>query len=56
MLADIQRTFAFSVRIDTVVPGASGAVSVQPAYGTFGEFPFTFDPDLTNNTAALTVN
>ncbi|MEU3075359.1 hypothetical protein [Streptomyces laurentii] len=56
VLADTQRTFALSVRIDTVVPGATGAVSVQPAYGTFGEFPFTFDPDLTNNTAALTVN
>ncbi|MDX3850242.1 hypothetical protein [Streptomyces sp. AK02-01A] len=56
VLEDTQRTFAFSVRVDTVVPGATGAVSIHPAFGEFGEYPFGFDPDLTNNTAVLTVN
>ncbi|MEE1791141.1 hypothetical protein PUR28_10230 [Streptomyces sp. BE308] len=56
VLEDTRRTFAFSVRVDTVVPGATGAVSIHPPYGEFGGFPFDFDPDLTNNTAALTVN
>ncbi|MFD5193956.1 hypothetical protein ACFWMU_38745 [Streptomyces sp. NPDC058357] len=56
VLEDTRRTFAFSVRIDTVVPGATGAVSIHPAFGEFGEYPFDFDPDLTNNTAALAVN
>ncbi|MFE4059185.1 hypothetical protein ACFXP3_23290 [Streptomyces sp. NPDC059096] len=56
VLEDTRRTFAFSVRVDTVVPGATGAVSIHPAYGEFGQYPFTFDPDLTNNTAVLAVN
>ncbi|MFG3241357.1 hypothetical protein [Streptomyces sp. NPDC048157] len=56
VLEDTRRTFAFSVRIDTVVPGATGAVSIHPAFGEFGEHPFDFDPDLTNNRAALAVN
>ncbi|MGW2621021.1 hypothetical protein [Streptomyces sp. NPDC001500] len=56
VLQDTQRTFAFSVRVDAVVPGATGAVSVHPPFGEFGQHPFDFDPDLTNNTAALTVN
>ncbi|GGZ28558.1 hypothetical protein GCM10010300_84450 [Streptomyces olivaceoviridis] len=56
VLENTQRTFAFSVRVDTVVPGATGAVSIHPPYGEFGQYPFTFDPDLTNNTAVLTVN
>ncbi|GGR77106.1 hypothetical protein GCM10010269_15430 [Streptomyces humidus] len=56
VLQDTQRTFAFSVRVDTVVPGATGAVSIHPLWGEFGEHPFDFDPDLTDNTAALTVN
>lgn len=56
VLEDTQRTFTFSVRIDTVVPGATGAVSLHPPFGEFGQYPFDFDPDLTNNTAALTVN
>ncbi|MFD7711522.1 hypothetical protein [Streptomyces sp. NPDC059786] len=56
VLADTQRTFAFSVRVDTVVPGATGAVSIHPPYGEFGEYPFDFDPDLANNTAVLAVN
>ncbi|MFE7032410.1 hypothetical protein ACFU9Y_19030 [Streptomyces sp. NPDC057621] len=53
---DTQRTFAFSVRVDTVVPGTTGAVSIHPTHGEFGQYPSGFDPDLTNNTAALTVN
>ncbi|MGW3463491.1 hypothetical protein ACWDE9_29620 [Streptomyces olivaceoviridis] len=56
VLENTQRTFAFSVRVDTVVPGATGAVSIHPPYGEFGQYPFTFDPDLTNNTAVLAVN
>lgn len=56
VLEDTQRTFAFSVRVDTVVPGATGAVSIHPPYGEFGKSPFTFDPDFTNNTAVLAVN
>jgi hypothetical protein len=56
VLEDAQRTFAFSARVNTVVPGATGAVSVHPPFGEFGTFPFDFDPNLTNNTAALTVN
>ncbi|MCX5400601.1 hypothetical protein [Streptomyces sp. NBC_00102] len=56
VLEDTQRTFAFSVRVDTVVPGATGAVSLHPVYGEFGDGPYDFDPDLTNNTAVLAVN
>ncbi|MEU3618975.1 hypothetical protein ABZ725_42635 [Streptomyces sp. NPDC006872] len=56
VLEDTQRTFAFSVSVDTVVPGATGAVSIHPTFGEFGQYPFDFDPDLTNNTAVLTVN
>ncbi|MET8170548.1 hypothetical protein ABZT34_41075 [Streptomyces sp. NPDC005329] len=56
VLEDTQRTFAFSVRVDTMVPGATGAVSIHPSFGEFGEYENTFDPDLTNNTAVLTVN
>jgi hypothetical protein len=43
------------VRVDTVVPGATGAVSIHPPFGEFGQHPFDFDPDLTNNTAILSV-
>ncbi|MEU4871587.1 hypothetical protein [Streptomyces sp. NPDC021608] len=56
VLEDTRRTFAFSLHVDTVVPGATGAVSLHPPFGEFGEHPFDFDPDLTNNTAALTLN
>jgi hypothetical protein len=56
VLEDTRRVFAFSVRVDTVVPGATGRVSLHPPYGEFGAYPFDFDPDLTDNTAALTVN
>jgi hypothetical protein len=48
---DVERSFAFSLRIDTVRPGVTGAVSIQPP---FGGFPF--DPDTANNTAVLAVN
>ncbi|MFD5751550.1 hypothetical protein [Streptomyces sp. NPDC127033] len=56
VLEETHRTFAFSVRVDTVVPGATGAVSIHPAFGEFGQYPFDFDPDLTNNRAVLAVN
>ncbi|WP_330174616.1 hypothetical protein OG875_14315 [Streptomyces sp. NBC_01498] len=56
VLEDALYTFPFSVRVDTVVPGATGAVSIHPQFGEFGEYPFDFDPDRTNNTAVLTVN
>nr|WP_203607307.1 hypothetical protein [Streptomyces sp. SID11385] len=49
-------TFELSLRVDTVVPGAKGAVSIHPAFGEFGTAPFDFDPDTSNNTSALTVN
>ncbi|MDQ0578281.1 hypothetical protein [Streptomyces rishiriensis] len=44
------------MRVDTVVPGATGAVSIHPSFGEFGGYENDFDPDLTNNTAVLTVN
>ncbi|MGW0859570.1 hypothetical protein [Streptomyces sp. NPDC002690] len=53
---DARRTFTLTLRVTTVVPGATGSVSVHPGYGEFGAPPFGFDPDLTNNTAVLTVN
>jgi hypothetical protein len=51
VLENTERSYDFSLRIDTVVPGTTGAVSIHPE---FGEFPF--DPDTTNNTAVLAVN
>ncbi|MEU1085519.1 hypothetical protein ABZ401_01580 [Streptomyces sp. NPDC005892] len=56
VMENTQHTFAFSVRVDTVVPGATGAVSIHPMFGEFGAHPFDFDPDVTNNTAVLAVN
>lgn len=56
VVQDTQRTFAFSLRVDTVVPGATGAVSIHPMFGEFGAYPFDFDPDATTNTAVLGVN
>ena len=38
-------------RIDTVVPGTTGAVSIHPEFGESG-----FDPDTTNNTAVLALD
>lgn len=51
VLEDTERSYAFSLRIDTVVPGTTGAVSIHPEFGEF-----EFDPDTTNNTAVLAVN
>ncbi|SCD69946.1 hypothetical protein GA0115251_119230 [Streptomyces sp. TverLS-915] len=56
VLENAQRTFALTLRVDTVVPGASGAVSIHPEFGEFGTAPLDFDPDTSNNTAVLTVN
>ncbi|WP_075739022.1 DUF11 domain-containing protein [Streptomyces acidiscabies] len=39
--------FPFTVRVDSVVPGAKGSVSARPSYGT----GFSFDPDSSNNSA-----
>ena len=44
--------YAFKLRVDTVVPGASGAVTVRPERGD----GFPFDPDGSNNSASLVVN
>ncbi|SFY48352.1 hypothetical protein [Streptomyces sp. F-1] len=51
VLENTERSFPFTLRIDTVVPGATGAVSIHPPFGEFGH-----DPDTSNNTAVLTVN
>ncbi|MBQ0826483.1 hypothetical protein [Streptomyces tagetis] len=51
VLEDTERSYDFSLRIDSVIPGATGAVSIHPAFGDF-----THDPDDSNNTAVLTVN
>lgn len=46
-----ERTCAFQLRIDAAVPGTTGEVGIHPEFGDFA-----FDPDTTNNTAALAVN
>ncbi|MET9173483.1 hypothetical protein ABZX64_20835 [Streptomyces misionensis] len=51
VLENTERSFPFKLRIDTVVPGATGEVGIHPPFGEFAH-----DPDTTNNTAALTVN
>ncbi|TWV56348.1 hypothetical protein FRZ03_04440 [Streptomyces misionensis] len=51
VLENTERSFPFKLRIDTVVPGATGEVSIHPPFGEFRD-----DPDLTNNSAVLTVN
>ncbi|MGS2586268.1 hypothetical protein [Streptomyces hebeiensis] len=51
VLEDMERSYDFSLRVDTAVPGSTGAVSIHPEFGEFA-----FDPDSTNNTAVLTVN
>ncbi|MGW1510924.1 hypothetical protein [Streptomyces sp. NPDC002394] len=43
----------FDLRIDTVVTGAKGAVTLKPPYGTQ---PFPFDPNTANNQAKLVLN
>ncbi|WP_323186592.1 hypothetical protein [Streptomyces sp. NBC_00878] len=47
-----ETTYDFRLRVDTVVPGASGAVTLRPEWGE----GFPFDPDSTNNSASLVVN
>ncbi|MEU9865938.1 hypothetical protein AB0D99_34245 [Streptomyces sp. NPDC047971] len=46
-------TFPFELRIDTVVRGAKGAVTLKPPYG---DAPLAFDPNSANNTAKLVLN
>ncbi|MFE5481222.1 hypothetical protein [Streptomyces sp. NPDC056527] len=46
-------TFPFELRIDTVVRGAKGAVTLKPPYG---DAPFAFDPNVANNDAKLVLN
>ncbi|WP_128375085.1 hypothetical protein [Streptomyces cavernae] len=53
VLENTQRPYAFTLRIDTVLPGTTGAVSIHPGWGNSG---FPFDPDITNNTSVLAVN
>lgn len=45
-------TFPFDLRVDTVVTGAKGAITLNPPYGT----GFPFDPNADNNTAKLVLN
>ncbi|MET7971515.1 hypothetical protein ABZW44_00270 [Streptomyces mirabilis] len=51
MSESTERTCAFQLRIDAAVPGTTGEVGIHPEFGDFA-----FDPDTTNNTAALAVN
>ncbi|MFF7095576.1 hypothetical protein ACFY9A_24740 [Streptomyces rubradiris] len=44
--------FPFQLRVDRVVPDATGRVVARPDYGT----SFAFDPDSGNNSATVTVN
>ncbi|MEU4268708.1 hypothetical protein [Streptomyces sp. NPDC026092] len=46
-------TFPFQLRIDTVIRGAKGAITLKQAYG---DGPFPFDPNPTNNQAKLVLN
>ncbi|MFE7424143.1 MULTISPECIES: hypothetical protein [unclassified Streptomyces] len=52
-LPDTTHAFPFKLRIDRVVPDATGQVVLRPS---FGSTPFPFDPDAGNNTARLVVN
>ncbi|MGW2820113.1 hypothetical protein ACWC24_03800 [Streptomyces sp. NPDC001443] len=45
-------TFPFTLRVDRVVPGATGRVVVRPYYGT----SLPFDPNTDNNTAEVVLN
>ncbi|MFD6287709.1 hypothetical protein [Streptomyces sp. NPDC060205] len=51
-----RRGHRLGARVETVVPGARGAVSIHPSFGEFGQDPFDFGPDVTNNAAVLAVN
>ncbi|MER7537195.1 hypothetical protein ABTX77_20780 [Streptomyces sp. NPDC097704] len=45
-------TFPFELRVDRVVTGAKGAITLNPPYGT----GFPFDPNALNNKAKLVLN
>jgi hypothetical protein len=45
--------FPFELRIDTVVTGAKGAITLKPPYG---DAPLPFDPNVGNNKAKLVLN
>ncbi|MGW2558263.1 hypothetical protein ACWCXB_03250 [Streptomyces sp. NPDC001514] len=47
-------TFPFELRIDTVVPGAVGKITLMHPYGTTQPLPF--DPNVDNNKARLVLN
>ncbi|TWV53619.1 hypothetical protein FRZ03_09380 [Streptomyces misionensis] len=49
---DLRVDFPFRLRIDRVVPDATGRVVARPDYGT----SFAFDPDTRNNSAEVVVN
>ncbi|MFJ9041139.1 hypothetical protein ACIRF8_31800 [Streptomyces sp. NPDC102406] len=49
---DAVRDFAFALRVDTVLPGATGAVTLTPPYGD----TFPFDPKPGNNKAKVVLN
>ncbi|OKJ99569.1 hypothetical protein AMK26_26445 [Streptomyces sp. CB03234] len=46
-------TLPFTLRVDTVVPDATGKVTLRAAYG---DQPLPFDPNVRNNTAKLVLN
>ncbi|WP_335933695.1 hypothetical protein [Streptomyces sp. PTD5-9] len=52
-LPDTAHTLAFKLRIDQVVPDATGQIVLRPS---FGSAPFPFDPNPDNNTAQFVVN
>ncbi|GAB1337830.1 hypothetical protein ACE1SV_44200 [Streptomyces sp. E-15] len=49
---DLKASFPFQLRIDRVVPDATGTITARPDYGT----TFPFDPNTGNNTAKVTLN
>ncbi|MEU7408962.1 hypothetical protein AB0B40_06480 [Streptomyces sp. NPDC042638] len=49
---DLKVSFPFRLRIDRVVPDATGHVTARPDFGT----SFTFDPRTKNNSAEVTLN
>ncbi|MFI0191142.1 hypothetical protein ACH4PW_26785 [Streptomyces sp. NPDC017082] len=49
---DLTAGFPFRLRIDRIVPDATGRVVARPEFGT----SFAFDPDSGNNTAQVVVN
>ncbi|MER6997508.1 hypothetical protein [Streptomyces sp. NPDC000410] len=46
-------TFPFELRIDTVIPGSTGQVTLRSAYGSQ---PLPYDPNTANNKAKLVLN